>query len=387
MADYITPPITADPDELVQETYASLQANVPGWEPSDSNLDVWLAEAFSQIIAQVAELATDTQTSIFRYFGKNIASVPAIDATAASGSITVTTDGLADYTIPAGSNLGIQTGEDLEPFQTVADLTIASGSTSGSVGIVASDAGAAGNLDGAVEFIDEFDFVSTVTLVAATVGGADAETDAAYLDRLTDELRLQSPRPILPDDFAQIAKRIPEVYRAVAIDGYNPLDLSTGNERMVTVVAVNSSGTAISSAADTALDHLFNGDATTGQPALREVNFVVHITDANYHAIDVAFTAKAWPGWDTTAVHDAAVAALQSYLSPATWGQPPFSETPAWTNDAVVRFLEVAAVLNNVQGLHYIETLTVNGAGADVTMTGAAPLPTAGTITGTVDPA
>lgn len=49
----------------------------------------------------------------------------------------------------------------------------------------------------------------------------------------------------------------------------------------------------------------------------------------------------------------------------------------------MVRYLEVAEVLNRVDGVDYISTLTVNGGTANITLTGVAPLTLAGTVTGT----
>jgi uncharacterized phage protein gp47/JayE len=62
----------------------------------------------------------------------------------------------------------------------------------------------------------------TVTLDAPTAGGVDAESDADYLDRLHELLTLLAPRPILPNDFAVLARTVAGVGRATAIDLYNP---------------------------------------------------------------------------------------------------------------------------------------------------------------------
>jgi len=74
-------------------------------------------------------------------------------------------------------------------------------------------------------------------------------------------------------------------------------------------------------------------------------------------------------------------------LSPRRWGMPPTGDATSsggWWNRPVVRHLELAAVLNQVDGLDYISALTLQGATSDVTLAGAIPLPRPGTITGTV---
>jgi len=124
--------------------------------------------------------------------------------------------------------------------------------------------------------------------------------------------------------------------------------------------------------------------------AMREVNFALDVIDPTITAIDVTFTAVAVTDWDPDTVRAAAIAALQRYLSPATWGAPAEGEQPGWVDEPVVRFLEVAAVLNAVPGLRWVTDLRIGLEGrtlgaADVTLPGPAALPRPGAgITGTV---
>jgi len=69
-------------------------------------------------------------------------------------------------------------------------------------------------------------FVSTIASTTATAGGEDAETTAAYLNRLSEELQLLAPRPILPNDFAVLAVNTPnaDVFRSGAINLLNPFN-------------------------------------------------------------------------------------------------------------------------------------------------------------------
>lgn len=150
----------------------------------------------------------------------------------------------------------------------------------------------------------------------------------------------------------------------------------TDVERMVTVAAIDEDGEPVSS-----------GIKATGDAYLedmREANFVVHIVDPTYTAVDVAFTATALPEYDTASVEADAEAAVADYLDPATWGTPREGDQAEWRNATVVRLLEVAEVINAVDGIDYIDTLTIEGAAANYTLPGAIPLPTAGTIAGTV---
>lgn len=385
MPEYVSDPIIVDPDELALEAFDYLRSNIAGWEPADGNLDVWLIESIAQIAAQVAETAADVPEAIFRTWGEKLVGVVAGEAAPATGTATFALiDTIGGYKIPAGTAIALRAaGGDLVVFSTFAEATVPVDAATIDVAVVAQEPGVAANgLSGLADLGDPLDFVQSVTLTAATSGGTDAEAQDVYDDRLADELRLLAPRPILAADFATLAKRVSGVARATAIDNYIPAGpgdvppAQTNAERAVTVVLADATGEPVGPGAFAEVEALLE--------ASREVNFVVSVLDPTHVTIAVAFTATAWPGFDTEAVEANAVEALKAYLSPANWGQPNVGDQRAWVNEPVVRYLEVAQVLNSVEGLRYIGTLTINGTSADVTMTGVAPLPRAGTITGAV---
>lgn len=239
MTEYIDIPIDTDPQDILNDAISYLQSVMPGWDPNTPNLDVWILMAVVAGAAEARDVASAVPKSIFRYFGANLAGVPPIDATPASSTVTFTAVDNAGYTVPAGTLVSIDSGGTPIPFATQLDAVIPPGSTTvTNVQIVAVDAGAdgsdLGSIGGAITLIDPLSFVSSVTLLAVTTGGVDAESDDDYLDRLAAELSLLAPRPILPDDFAVFARNISGVDRAVAIDGYNPLhNLLTANEASI----------------------------------------------------------------------------------------------------------------------------------------------------------
>ncbi len=379
MSTYIDANIIVDPDELFDLAVEYIKARIPDWEAADGNLDTWIIEALSQIGSQVAETAQDVPAAIFRKFGTDLVNLPPHDPTAATGKTAWTLIDEDGHTIPEGTTIGFDGPDGTVAFQTIADVEVAEGDNSVTgVEIIAVEEGEEGSgFTGAADLLDTLDFVATVELEGQTTGGSDGESDEEYLARLVDELRLQTPRPILPDDFATLARRIDNVYAAVAIDGYNPGDSTYENERMVTVATRDVDGNANSSGTKTEVDALLQG--------MREVNFVVHVIDPTYTEIDVSFKGVAWPGWDAEAVEAACVEAVAQYLSPNRWGLPPTGQVAAWVNDPKVRYLEVAQVLNSVDGFRYITELKVEGGTSDVSLSGAAPLPRPGTIGGTVE--
>ena len=384
-SSYITPEISVEPSELAQQAYDELETQIPGWEPTAGDLVAIVIEALSRIIAERMEVDALVPDAIFRTFGATLASLPPIDAEQATGDSTWTVINDDGYTIPEGTQVTIAaTGDDLIGFEVAADVTIAPGDTAtatGEVQLVAIDAGVEGNdLTADPELVDTIEYVTAIELDGTTSGGVDAEEDSTYLDRLSLRLELLADTPILPRDFAIIAEDHPSVDRAVAIDGYNPVGGTFNNERMVHVVVVDEDGAALGSGVKNEVD--------ADLEARREVNFLVTVGDPTSNAIDVTVAGVALPGFDVTAVEAAVEGALADYLDPANWGRvtegDPGTGSGDWLNVDKVRYLEVAEVVNRVEGFHYITSLSVEGGTADVTLTGVAPLTAPGTIAATV---
>jgi uncharacterized phage protein gp47/JayE len=285
------------------------------------------------------------------------------------------------YTILAGTLVGIPAaGDTLLGFEVAVDTPIPPGATTATgVVIVAQDAGTEANdLSGDAQLIDALDWVTDVTLTAPTSGGIDGETDDAYLNRLRELLQLLAPRPILPNDFAVIAKQVAGVFRATAIDLYNASTNTSGVPRCVTVVVAGADGLPVSAQIKADVDALLQSQ--------REVNFLVFVIDPTYLTVAVTFTIKPYPDYGATDVVARARQAVTDYLSPATFGNVPYGEAPQWLTDPYVRYLEVAEAINRVEGVWYIGTLTINGGTVDLALPVPGGLPKPGAINGTPIP-
>lgn len=241
MTRYVRFPIETNPQQLMADVYAYLQTRAPQWSPNDSALDVWIIQALAAVAADNRDLASDVPDDIFRYFGATVMGFPPVDATASTVESTWTMIDNAGYTIEAGTQVAIRNSSgDQIPFETVNEVIIPAGSTVASNVLLRStgegaETAALGGVGVAITLLDILSYVLTVTIAAATSGGVDAETTDAYMDRLSRHMRLMSMRPILPNDFALLAREtVPAAFRVVAIDGYNPLhNLLTANQASV----------------------------------------------------------------------------------------------------------------------------------------------------------
>lgn len=249
----------------------------------------------------------------------------------------------------------------------------------GQIEIIAVDPGPdATGLQADPQLEEPLAWYGSIVVEAPTVGGAEGETDVIYRNRLADSAALMARTLVIADDFARDARtNFPLIERALPLDGYNPGDSTFGNGGYMTVAVVNDAGLDPGSTARDA--------GEVAQQALAISGMVVNWIAATYTAVTVVFAAVSYEQFDPVAVEAAAEAAVLEFLSPAQWGLPPFGDQRDWLNTPTVRYRDVVAAIENVEGLDYTTSVTVNGGTADVTLTGAAPLPsTASTASGTV---
>lgn len=486
----IRPEIETDPAELEQIAIDYLQEAVPGWEPADGDLMTWLIAAHARMVAEERDIAADVPLEqILRPLGEQVHLVAPKLALPATVDAIVTMRDEAGYTVPQGTEVLVRTAGDdgvtmivvravtLEPNRGLTapiELQSAPGRE-----------GSAGNgLDAraTVVPIRQLEFIRSIAIApgAISANGRDAETDEEYLQRLVDTLALSSPTPILPDDFAAIARQVDGVERALAInllritrpevitltgssyrgplvDGTTEIALDYGNTDDPGEVAVPPLTSIRGALENAGYDVEVTGGPSvftltfTGRPlygpwrvatpgptlavvqttsfqmpveraiavavvdeeggapppavrravrrtleALREVNWSVSVIDPEYTDITVQFRAVAWPGYEPEPVRLAAIDAVTAHLSPKNWGRGQEGGEEGdvtWANEPVVRYLEVAQVLNEVPGLRYVESVRIaKGTNtptmADVQLVGRAalPRPARDRITGTIVP-
>ena len=386
---FITFPIETDSRILMEEAFTYLESKIPGWSPSEGQLDVWMIEAFAGEAADVATIATQVPKAIFRFFGDQLFNIPAVNASPAVVETTWFVINNLGYTITQGTQFGVRdSAGDVHVFVALNDVSIPAGSTQATAGqvvgiatIPGADATDLGSIGGVVELIDPLIWVDHITMTGPTSGGQDAETDDDYLDRLALRLQTISPRPILPRDFSILARDIPGVQRAATLDLYNPANNTWNNERMVTVISLDQFGINVGAPIKAAVAAYLDG--------LREINFIVNTMDATVNLIDVSVTVTVLPGYNPTDVAARTQAVIQSYLSPAIWGMDDNdnrNDPKTWTNTTIIYYLELATAINNVGGVDRITLLTLGPHlgtlnPADYTMTGVVPIPTPSTIT------
>lgn len=383
MVEYVGVPIESDPDVIAEAALDDLMLRVEGLSPREAHLEVQLLEVVSRINAETRYLGQSVPDSIWRAFGTSLMGVTPVENASATLLSTWVMVDPAGYTIEDGTTVAFRVaGDTLMPFQVVGDHIVEpSVTTVTDIPLRAVEPGVGYNAlgPGAMELVDALAYVQSVTATIASSGGVDSETDEEYFGRLRDEMTLLTPRFVLAADAAVLARRIPGVYRALGVDNYDPVLQTYNNEKMVTVAVVDEAGLALSAEV--------REEVRAYLDDMREINFVIHVVSPSYTTINIAFEVTALAGFELTALADRVQAAVADYLNPATWAGGD-RNPPEWrATDNVVRYLEVAQVVNNTEGVDYVKTLTLNGGTVDVPLVGVATLPVVGTNTGTASSA
>lgn len=384
MPDYIGVPLETDGTVLANQIFDELETEVPGWVPSDGNMDVRLINSFAGISAETRDLASSVPDIIFAQFGNAFMNVPQLQGAPSQISSTWTARDNAGYTIPQGTLVqGTDSLGNITFWSVYQDYVIAATTTSlAGVLLQALNLGSAPNgttyLSGQVVLIDDLEFISAIVSNTSAAGGADAEDDSTYLNRLKNKLQLLTERPILPNDFSVLALDVAGVGRATTVDGYDLAGNTFNNAREVTVYVTDSNGLDPGSTIKTAV--------STYLESLREANFIVNCSAPNYLSTTVVYTAKAGAGVDHTQLLADVNAAITNFLSPQFWGTPQVGESPSWVVKPYIYYLQLASVIQDVVGVDHVVSLTIDGSAADKSMTGSGPvsMPSLSTLTGTI---
>lgn len=377
MPSFIAPAVITDPLVLAANAKRFLEEELPGWHSSPGSIEDLIIDAYSYAAAEQAEALQAELVAAYRSLGKLVGVEP-IRATPATALATITAVDNAGYTIKATATvLGIRTSENaLQTFRLVSDLVIAPGSTS-AVGLVeATEPGSEGNsLSGAVILVSAEASVASATL-GTSGNGLDEETEEVFLQRLTEELAVQKPGPVLAADAAVIARSVPGVYRATAVDNLKPAAADGGEgaeetniERCVTVSCVDENGVPCSAEVMAVVDALLQ--------SLRETSFKYFVVKPKYMKIDVTATVFAWPGLNKEQVKAEVVAALQAFFSPARWAPDSTGRAQTWKNDTTIKQSELFTAVGNVPGVRWCSALTFGKHGGALATTDVALTATA----------
>lgn len=387
MPDYISPYSDGaedDPFAIAENIRARLAQVIPGWELWPASPEDYLIEAIAIEHAETRRAASaegQTFEKVARWFGQFVFGFTALDPAEASGSTTWTTiDANGPYTVPTGTQLTLLADDGSRVgFVTTEDVIIPNGQTTASgVQVSALEVGDFTNgLIQGVRLEDEWDFVSNVVMDGPTSGGSDGETDAEYLNRFIRRQRRLGEQLITADDFSAFSRDFfSDGGRAITIPLYDSTTNTPDVAGTFTVFPIDPSGLPRTASQKTSLLTAIQAKLLTGVTA--------GVLDPQYTSINVSFTATSYPAYQPSQVQAAAVAAVQDFINPSRWGLAPYGDDVLWLNEQVVRYNDLVAVLETVEGLRWVTSLTVNGGTGNVALGSPVGLPTVGPVNGNV---
>lgn len=364
-------PFDISDQEMVDTALANLQLNLPGWIPNEANIEVITLEALalqmSEGIVATNRLPGAVTVAILKLIGIEPDYGEPPNATA-----TITFGDILGHEVPGGTRivLVLSDGTPVTFLVEPPGAVIAPGDSSGEVSLIADEYTGAANgtpAGTAMTMIDRLSFVEGVELSTPVADGRDAETDDDYRDRGVARLSRLSDALVVPSHFTAAALEDPNVAAALTLDnldpqpGHDPGD----DPGHVTVAVLGDGGALLSAGAKTVIEDSMEARAVA--------MLVVHVIDATIVTVTVATTVVATAGADPASVEASVQEAVTAYLDPL-----------AWQFGGTIYLNEMISLIDHVDGVDRVASVTLNGSGADLTLTGTAAVPDAGTITVTV---
>jgi hypothetical protein len=355
-----------DPQDVYEAFQADATLKLPDWVPVEGNTEVVIAEALAVEVAEAIYAINRVPGAVVEIFLQMYDVVRDL-GTQPQAVLTWTVSDPQGHSIPAGARARLNLGTAYIPivFSTDVDLVIPPGSTSGTVTATGDRFTADANevaLPVKLEILDGIVFADSVSITSWNAFGKDTEDDIAWMTRGVNELKQLSSVLSFPDHFTNFALQTSGVYRAKTIDNYNPDTPGSppGSVGGHIAVYVYNKETPV----DNGIRAQLELDMTTKAMS----NLAVHVRDATVTPVDVTATiryeASADPGVVLQSVRDALAATFDS---------------SAWDWSDVIRRNSIIALLSQVDGVAFVESLTVPA--TDVTLPGIANLVTQGAWT------
>lgn len=355
-----------DASEMVDRALVVAETQLPEASFPDGALETVLLEPLALIIAEIAYALNRLPGAVLEALLLRLYAIPRSPGLPPTATVQFTASA-GGAAIPMGTLVQLLVGDEPVQFATDLELTIPAGTPTGTVAVTGSELFSLANGIAAgtpLELTTAATGVTAVALASDVTGGLDAEDADTYLDRAATRLQRLSAVLVLPAHFVAYALEQPGVYRAFAIDNYDPAGGGGPgtNGGHTTVAVLGPGGAALSGPA--------KADLAADMDAAASAQLVLHVVDPTITAVNVTATVKVLAGYTPAAVQAACVAALQTFLSPLTW---------EWA--ATVRRNELIALLENVPGVDFVLAGHPTTPSSDLALAGVAPLATAGTLT------
>lgn len=349
-----------DPQAIFDAALAKFTELAPTARLRNGSIETMLLEAWatasSDLIYALNRFPAVAVEGILALYG-----VPRSAGTPATGTVTLELDDTRTLTVEAGQRLSDPT--------TGLTLVVSSDTTGTSVSslvipVETDEPGAAGNsitADTALDLIDSIPYVTAATVATGLSGGADPESDSAYINRASTVLARVTSSLVLPIHFTAYLLQDTRVGRATTVDLYQPGGV-VGSELGHLTCYTYGRGAQLAAAV--------REELRAAMQAISSAMLTVHVEEATVVTQNVELTVQALPGYNTDAVRDAVAAAISSWMTPDEW---------TWGRDILPN--EIIDIAADVPGVDFVSTVTTPSSTVTIADD---ELAAAGTITVTV---
>lgn len=332
----------------------------PDARPRNGSVETMLLEAFAtaatDVIYALNRLPSAAVEGILALYD-----VPRFAGSPAQGIVTLTLDGTRTLTVEAGQRLSDPTtGLTL----VVATTTTGTSVTSLAVPCETEDSTGTGNAITAgspIDLLDSIPYVTAAEVTTAFTGGADAESDTAYIDRAATVLARVTSSLVLPSHFTAYLLQDARVTRATAIDLYQPGGTAGSDLGYLTTYTYGRGAQLTSTVRE---------ELRAAMQAISSAMVTVYVEEATLVTQAITLEVHALPGYSTSEVSASVEAALAAWMSPESW---------PWGRDILTT--EIIDIAADVTGVDYVTSVTTPSATVTISDN---ELAQAGTITVTV---
>lgn len=341
------------PIDIYNDAVTYARTALPEWTPVAGSVEDAVLQAVAQMTGELSgainRLPSSVLEGLLQLFG-----IDRNTGTAATGTLTVNVIDNLGYTIPVGTRFGYIDNTDptnriLYTFDTDEDLTIAQGSTSGTVAITATTAIQYPALPGGttLQLLSSLSYVNSGTLVDNLSFGADPETTTEYLARGIAKLNSYTTALVTPSQIQQyILTTYPDVLRCKVYNRRNPAndDYNDAEENgYITVYACKVGGASLTASAASAIaedvaDRTVAGLSTT-------------VKNPYSVAITLTTTVTAKTGYGQSTIENNIETALSQYLHPDYWDWSP-----------TIYYNELISLIDQVEGVDRVVSLSISSA-------------------------
>lgn len=349
-----------DPQAIFDAALARFLELAPNARLSNGSVEVMLMEAFSVAAADLVYAlnrfpATAVEGILALY------DVPRFAGSSAYGTATLTLDGSRDLTVEAGQRLSDPlTGLTLSVSATTTGTAV----TTLTIPVQTEDATGVGNQVAAgspLDLLDSIPYVDSATVATAFTGGADPESDTAYLDRASSVLARVTSSLVLPIHFTAYLLQDARVTRATAVDLFQPGGTAGSDLGHITTYTYGRGAQ---------LPAMVRDELRLAMEVISSAMITAWVEESTIITQPIELEVNALPGYSTSEVSAAVTGALSAWMTPSTW---------QWGRDIMPS--EIIDIAADVPGVDYVTTVSVPAATVTV---GASGLAKAGAITVTV---